>query len=194
MAIYQFNLTAIPQKSVAIKYGYMPDKLTVNYEERKEHYYKTQKGELKEEDVYVDALTQDWWSSVEIDGAEIVSTIDQYVDRADWGNNTDSFYWKTYRQDLDNDASLSLNKNTGKIKKLNFRADLREKGLIFLNNMIALSRKYNWLLMDVKGNLVRPEKEEIIHIIEISDNFQYVSNPKKYFEDFIHGRFKKDED
>ncbi len=190
MAIYQFNLTAIPRKSILEKYGKIPDMLKVDYEERKEHYNKSKEGTINELDIFTDALTQDWWSKIEIDISKLVARIDNYVNRADWGNDEFSFNWKTYSDKVDNDANLSLNEENGKIEELNFRADLRENELTFLKNMILLARDNDWLLMDVKGNLSEPQIEEVKKIIKISNCYRFLTNPEKFFDDLESGKIK----
>lgn len=190
MAIYQFNLTAIPKKSILEKYGRVPEMLKVDYEERKEHYKKSKAGTISDSDTFTDALTQDWWSNIDIDIPELVARIDNYVDRADWGNSTYSFNWKTYTDEVDHDTYLSLNEINGKIKQLTFRADLREKGLTFLKNMLNLSKENDWLLMDVKGNLSAPQMEEVKKIINISNCYRFLSNPEKFFDDLENGIVK----
>ncbi len=172
------------------RYGQIPDQLIVDYEERRAHYYKKKDGLIKEDDVFLDALTQDWWSSININIAELVGQIDRKVKRADWGNDEYSFNWKTYTDELDNDASLILNEKTGKIEELNFRADLREKGLTFLKEMISLAAKYDWLLMDTKGNLVQPTLEEVKKVIVKSNSYRFVTNPVKFFTDLENGTIK----
>ncbi len=186
MAIYQFKLTAIPRKSVLEKYGALPSKLVLDYEEWKE-YYRKKDGQIKDEEAFLDAFTQDWWSSVEINIAEVVAHIDSKVKRADWGRDEFSFHWKTYTKEVDNDAGLILTGETRKIEELSFRADLREKGLTFLTGMISLAAQYDWLLMDVKGNLVQPAIEDVMGLIQQSNAFRFVSNQIKFFTDLENG-------
>ncbi len=190
MAIYQFNLTAIPRKSILERYGRIPDRLHVDYDERKEHYKKSTEGTISESDVFTDALTHDWWSKIEIDIPELVARINKYVNQANWENSEFCFNWKTYTDELDNDANLSLNKKTGKIKELNFRADLREKNLTFLMNMVSLASEKDWLLMDVKGNLSEPQMTEVVKIIKISNCYRFLTNPTKFFDDLESGTLK----
>ncbi len=190
MAIYQFNLTAIPRSSVLKRYGQIPSQLAVDYDERRAHYFKKKDGLIKDDEVFLDALTQDWWSSIEINIAEVVEQIDEKIKRTDWGNDEDGFNWKIYSDEVDNDASLSLNEKSGKIEELNFRADLRGKGLTFLKEMISLAAKYDWLLMDTKGNLVHPTMDEVKEIIVKSNSYRFVTNPMKFFTDLENGTIK----
>jgi hypothetical protein len=168
MAIYQFQLTVIPKKGVFEKFGLIPEKLEIDYEERKTHHFKKE-GLIDEEDKFYDALTQDWWSSAELNPIEIIHQVDKIVSRANYGNDT-WVVWKTYSHELDNDASMSINAETGKIEEFQFRADLREQDLKFLQNMISLSNKYDWLLMDIRGNLSKPALKEVSRLIQASNS------------------------
>jgi hypothetical protein len=188
MAIWQFNLTAIPRIGIIEKFGYIPERLHVDFEERKQFARAKKKGELDEEDFQLtDALIQNWWNSTELQPLEIIHQIDKLAKRAD-GYGTDLWVcWKTYidaiDNPLDNDASLLINENTGMIEELNFRADLREKSLTFLIGMVNLAKLYDWLLMDVKGNLSEPEMKEVVKLMVDSDSFKFLQDPKKFLED-----------
>jgi hypothetical protein len=188
MAIWQFNLTAIPRIGIIEKFGYIPERLHVDFEERKQFARAKKKGELDEEDFQLtDALIQNWWNSTELQPLEIIHQIDKLAKRAD-GYGTDLWVcWKTYidtiGNPIDNDASLIINENTGMIEELNFRADLREKSLTFLIGMVNLAKLYDWLLMDVKGNLSEPEMKEVVKLMVDSDSFKFLQDPKKFLED-----------
>jgi hypothetical protein len=85
---------------------------------------------------------------------------------------------------------MSINIETGKIEELQFRADLREKYLRFLQEMIALAKKYDWLLMDVKGNLANPKMIEIIRLIKISNSYKFVQNPMGFLTELGEGKIE----
>jgi hypothetical protein len=88
MAIYQFQLTIIPKKGVLEKYGFIPERLEIDYEERKTHHYLKKDGLIDEADKFSDALTQDWWSSTELIPIEVIHQIDEKVRRANYGDDT----------------------------------------------------------------------------------------------------------
>lgn len=189
MAIYQFQLTVIPRKGVLEKFGLLPERLEIDYEERKNHYHLKKEDLLDEEDKFKDALTQDWWSSTELQPIEIVHQIDKKVRRANYGNDT-WIVWKYYSQEVDNDASMSIDSETGKITELQFRADLREKDLKFLQEMIGLAKNYDWLLMDLKGNLANPELKEIARLIKNSNPYKFVQDPIKFLTELGAGKIE----
>lgn len=179
MAVYQFQLIVIPRKGVLEKFGQIPEKLEVDYEERTEHYYLKQEGLLEENDKFKDVLTQNWWSSTELQPIEIIHQIDKKVRRANYGRDT-FINWKFYSREVDNDASMLINGETGKIEVLRFRADLREENFKFLREMIDLASKYDWLLMDIEGNLRNPNLSEIGKLIKISNSYKFLQNPLKF--------------
>ncbi len=189
MAVYQFQLIAIPKKGVLERFGQIPEKLEIDYKERTEHYHLKEEGLIEEEDKFKDALTQDWWSSTKLQPMEIIHQIDKKVKRANYGSDT-FINWKFYSREVDNDASMSINEETGKIEELRFRADLREEKLIFLRAMIELANKYEWLLMDMKGNLANPKLKEIGRLIKISNSYSFLQDPIKFLTELGKGQIK----
>lgn len=182
MAIWQFQLVIIPRKEILEKFGKIPHALKIDYEERTEHYHLKKEGLIEEEDEFSDALTQDWWSSTKIQPIEIIHQIDKKVRRANYGRDT-FVNWKFNNGKIDNDASMSINEETGMIEEIRFRADLREEKLKFLKEMIEMAKKYDWLLMDMKGNLVEPNFEEVARLIKISNSFKFLKDPLKFLTD-----------
>jgi hypothetical protein len=189
MAVWQFNLTVIPKNTLIEKYGFVPDKLFVDLKE----WQQFQKDKIAKKEIfngdYKDALSQNWWLLCNMSAMELVHQMDKIVRRADYGEDT-RICWKTYvfgeNLEIDNDASLSINAETGKIEALNFRADLRDPSLIFLNKMIELARLYDWVFMDTaKGSIAQPNKEEVVKLIENSNAFRFLQNPRQFLEGLI---------
>jgi hypothetical protein len=186
MAVWQLNLTVIPKIALIEKYGYVPDKLLVDLKERQQFQKnKRTKKEMLDGD-YQDALTQNWWHLTDVQPMEIVRQMDKVVKRADYGSDT-WISWKTYiveeNIEIDNDASLDINAETGKIEGLNFRADLREPSLSFLVKMLELAQLYDWVFMDTsKGCIALPEKAPLCKLIENSNAFRFLQNPRAFLE------------
>ncbi|ASK32157.1 hypothetical protein CEY12_19550 [Chryseobacterium sp. T16E-39] len=182
MAIHQFKLNLIPEKGVLDILGMIPPKLDINFEERIEHYHLKKDNLLESSDFFEDALSIDWWDSIHVSPTEIIYYISKLFP-THVIKNSNSYYWKYYIvNSIDHDASLVLDKQSEKIEELYFRADLRESGLVFLNQFIEIAKKYNCLLLDVKGNLIRPERNEVYKLITLSDNYRFLVNP----EDFLN--------
>lgn len=182
MAIWQFQLVVIPRKGVIEKFGEIPDKLEIDFKERNEHFYLKKEKLLTDEDKFKDALIQDWWSSSELQVMEVVHQIDKLVKRADYSKDT-FVQWKYSKNRVDNDAWMSINKESGKIEELIFRTDLREEKLIFLKEMIKMAKDYDWLLMDMKGNLANPVFKEIVELIKISNSYKFAQDPYGFLEE-----------
>jgi len=146
MAIYQFRLNLIPREGIINEFGFIPNKLNINLQEREEHYYLSEDNLLEPNDFFIDALTTKFWDSVDILPTEIIYYINKLFPRKPLESKSDYYYWKHYKittnSTIDHDASLILSKENGKIKQLHFRADLREDGLKFLNEFIGIAKKY----------------------------------------------------
>lgn len=171
MAIYQYYLAFVPKIGLIKKHKIIPTKI-----------------EISTETGYFDAKTDEYWALAKINFQDIKVGIDKIVDKADWGNDKDIFNWKTYKAELDNDASLCINFENEEITELSFRADLREPNLKFLNGMSELAKKYEMMLMDRKGNLLNPEFNEIKDFIKVSNTFKFIENPKKFIDDLHNGK------
>lgn len=111
-----------------------------------------------------------------------VERIDLIVNRAKWGNDKTSINWKTYSEQVDNDASIYLDEESLTIREFSFRADLREKDLKFLKNMIELGVENEWLFFDRKGKLMKPDFEEIKNSIRNSNAYSFLNDPIKFLE------------
>lgn len=177
MAIYQLNL--IPRKGILQEFGFAPNQLNINIQERDDHYYFEKDKLLDSTDFFLDALTINFWDSVHIIPMEIIYYINKLFPRKPLESQSDYYYWKHYKNTVDNDAALILNEKSG-IKELYFRADLRENGLEFLNNFVDIAKKYDCLLMDVKGNLVAPEQEQVYKLIKLSNNYKFMTDHENF--------------
>lgn len=81
------------------------------------------------------------------------------------------------------DAFIYINEGSNKIEEFSFRADLREQNLLFLKRMLEFGKKHNCLFMDRKGVVLPPNFSAVCKSIRISNNFRYLKDPLKYFED-----------
>lgn len=190
MAIYQFWLTVVPRQGVLRKFGVVPEKLVVNYPERKVHFELEKEGLLEGSDVFTDALLQDWWSFFEIQPIEIPHRLDRFLGIGKQSEYVQgSFFWKRYVfGEVDNDAHIDMNTQTGKIESFIFRADLREENLKFLQEMVEMAKVYDWLLMDSNGNLANPNLKEVLELVRKSNAFRFVSDPLQFFQDLESGK------
>ena len=165
MAVYQYFLAVIPKEGINIKHKIIPSEINVN----------TETG-------YFEFDSEIYWNEVKINLEIIITKIDSIIERADWGNDSTSFNWKNYTENVDNDASIYLEEQNLKIKEFSFRADLREKNLEFLKNMIELGKENEWFFMDRNGKLLNPELEEIMKSIQTSNAYSFLEDPHKFLD------------
>jgi hypothetical protein len=165
MAVYQYYLAVVPREGIVKKHDSIPDKIAV----------RTETG-------YFESDTEIYWKEVAIKSDDIVVKMDLIIERANWGNNKTSFNWKTYSEEVDNDAFIYLDEETLTIREFSFRADLREKNLKFLKNMIELGLNNGFLFFDRNGKLMKPNFEEIKTSIRNSNAFRYLEDPIQFLE------------
>ena len=170
MAIYQYYLAFVPKSGLRKKHDNIPSQIAVS----------TATG-------YFDANMDEYWDLAEISFQKIKSDIDKIIDKANWGNSKDSFNWKTSTNETDNDAWMAINSETEKITELSFRADLREPHLKFLNGMLELAQKFEMMVMDRKGNLIKPDFNEVKGFVKMSNTFKFIENPVKFFDGLSDG-------
>jgi hypothetical protein len=165
MAIYQYYLAVVPKQGIEKKHASIPNEIGVSIETG-----------------FFECDAEIYWREVEMKADDVVSSVDLIVKRASWGNDRTSINWKTYTDEVDNDAAIYLDEETLTIREFSFRADLREKDFIFLKNMIELGKEKEWLFMDRKGKLMKPDFEEIKNSIRNSDAFHFLKDPIKFLE------------
>lgn len=171
MAIYQYYLAFIPKVGLVKKHEVIPNQIGI--------------GQQTE---YFEANTDEYWESSQIRFHEIKARIDKIVDKANWGNDNDSFNWKTNKGEIDNDAWMSIDPETENITEFSFIADLREPSLKFLIEMLELAKTHKMMLMDRKGNLLNPEFKEIKSFIKMSNPFKFIENPENFIDDLHNGK------
>lgn len=165
MAVYQYYLAVVPKQGIEKWHDSIPAEIGVNMETG-----------------YFESDAEIYWKEVETKEDDIVAKIDLIVNRAKWGNDKTSINWKTYSEEVDNDASIYLDEESLTIREFSFRADLREKNLQFLKNMIALGVENEWLFFDRKGKLMKPDFEEIKNSIRNSNAYSFLEDPIKFLE------------
>jgi len=175
MAIYQYYLALIPRKGMIELTDTIPKRIDTDFRNR-EKYLTIENTENYEIDSF-EILNQDVWNNSDLSSNEIIIQVDKIIKRADWGNEKYLNNWKIENSEKDNDAWIELNEKNGKIELFTIRADLREKDLEFLNGVLQIAKRFDLLLIDVKGNVLRPEKREIFISIENSNAFRFVRNP-----------------
>ena len=178
MATYQFLTFVLPRKSIEKKYGGIPKQLEIKHAEW-EKYWDNWNMELNEapEPEFEDAISTKWWKGIQINIAELRNEIDQIIPRASWNKES----WKIENGEVDHDLSIDYNEKENFIEDFRFRTDLRDSKLNFLNSMLELCDRNNWILMDENGNLCNPNIKELAELLKISRAHLFITNPNEFF-------------
>ncbi|HEX8737070.1 MAG TPA: hypothetical protein VF721_17190 [Pyrinomonadaceae bacterium] len=188
MAIWQFKLEVIPQKSVIERFGEIPKTLEINREGWNDFWQKITEN-IKSEPDFEDALTINWWTGVFFDKPQIISAIDKLISYSKWEDDS-SITWKgDVNQNQDHDAFLCFDES-GNVEEFHFRTDLRGNFTDFLTGMLEICRSQNWLVMDGKGNLVEPNPAQVFDLIQTSNSVRFLTDPQKFFKDLESGEIK----
>lgn len=159
MATYQFLTFILPRKSIENKYGEIPKQLEVKHVEW-EKYWNMELNKAREPE-FEDAISTKWWKGIQINIAELKNEIDKIIPRATWNNES----WKIENGEVDHDLSIDYNEKENFIEDFRFRTDLRDSKLDFLNSMLELCNRNDWILMDENGNLSEPKIESLAELI-----------------------------
>lgn len=128
--------------------------------------------------------TKTLWKHYNGDVVSIVSEMNKIIRKTDWGN--DRFIcWKDNGTDQDNDASICLSEDKTIIEEFQFRIDLRKVSNItdVLQSILELCKKYKLVLINLKGEIYKPELKYIIEGIKTSNAMNFMTDPLKYLED-----------
>lgn len=178
MATYQFLTFVLPRKSIENKYGEIPKQLEVKHAEW-EKYWNNWNMELNKapEPEFEDAISTKWWKGIQINIAELRNDIDKIIPRATWNNES----WKIENGEVDHDLSIDYNEKENFIEDFRFRTDLRDSKLDFLNSMLELCNRNDWILMDENGNLSEPKIESLAELIKESRAHMFITNPEEFY-------------
>lgn len=163
MAVWQYLLIAVPEDSIDNNY---------------ECIFQNNKTEfLPETDVF--------WENFDDGIPSIISELDQIIPKANWGNET-CLNWKGNGQnEEDNDACICLSDDKSKIKEFQFRVDLRKASNIteVLQSILNLCEKNQLVLIDLKGEIFKPNLKDIFKSIQASNATRFLNDPIHFFED-----------
>ncbi|MFH7002650.1 hypothetical protein [Flavobacterium bizetiae] len=161
MAIWQYLLIVVPENSIEKNYNIF---------------------ENNETEFLPD--TDSFWKNFDGDISSIISELDQIIPKANWGDET-YLNWKgNGNNEEDNDACICLNDDKTKIKEFQFRIDLRKASNIInvLQSILNLCKKNQFVLIDLKGQIFKPEIESIIESLKNSNAIKFITDPILFFE------------
>lgn len=162
MAIWQYLLIVVPEKSIDNNYQCI---------------FKNNKTEFLPE-------TNSFWKNFEGDIPSIISELDQIIPKANWGNET-YLNWKgNGNNDEDNDACICLSDDKTKIEEFQFRIDLRKASNItnVLQAILNFCKKNQFVLIDLKGEIFKPEMQYIMKSLKNSNAMKFIADPIQFFE------------
>lgn len=161
MAIWQYLLIVVPKNSIDKNYNIF---------------------ENNETDFLPD--TDSFWENFDGDIPSIISELDQIIPKANWGNDT-FINWKgDGNNDEDNDACICLSDDKTKIKEFQFRIDLRKASNItnVLQSILNLCKKNQFVLIDLKGEIFKPEMQYSMESLKNSNAMKFIADPIQFFE------------
>jgi hypothetical protein len=63
------------------------------------------------------------------------------------------------------------------------RIDLREPSVDFMKCVLALANRWSMTLEDDDGKGLRPNLEDLVSSIKVSEAYRFVTNPRKFLEE-----------
>jgi len=162
MAIWQHLLIVVPENSIDSNYQCI---------------FKNNKSDFLPD-------TNSFWKNFDGDISSIISELDQIVQKADWGDETCLIWKGNEKNEEDNDACICLSDDRTKIDEFHFRIDLRKTSNItnFLQSILNICKKNQFVLIDLKGNIFKPQLEDILETIKTSNATAFLSDPIKFLE------------
>ena len=160
MAIWQYLLIVVPENSIDKNYNIF---------------------ENNETEFLPD--TDSFWENFDGNISSVISELDQIIPKANWGDET-YLNWKgNGNNEEDNDACICLNDDKTKIKEFQFRIDLRKASNIInvLQSILNLCKKNQFVLIDLKGQIFKPEIESIIESLKSSNAMKFIADPILFF-------------
>lgn len=186
MALYQFYLEVVPKDGLITRFGEIPNRIDTNLEKETEYLPNV----ITEDEKPLKSIIEECWKYSKSSPQEIIHLIDQLLPRANWGNDKNFNKGKYETEAIDNDASILISDNQDKFVYFYFGGDLREPSLKFINEMITICAKFDFMLFDRKGNLSMPKIEKIAEIIKKSNSFKFINNPMKFLTDLDEGNIQ----
>ncbi len=162
MAVWQYLLIVVPEKSISVDYQCI---------------FKNNKTEYLPE-------TDSFWNNFDGNIPSIISELDQIIPKASWSDDI-CLNWKgNEKKDEDNDACICLNDDKSKIESFRFRIDLRKASNItkVLQSILNICEKNQFVLIDLKGEIFKPKLEDIFKSIKASNATQFLNDPIKFLE------------
>lgn len=145
MASSQFKLSIVPKNAIIQQIGVVPEKLYVLSKNK---------------------WIMTCWKIATIQADDIILQIDQLLPQIHFAAT--HIGWKMQSGALDNDVWMLIEEETRQIKLLDFRANVGEQGLAFIEKMVSIAGQYDCLLIDRENNVIEPKMEAVLEQVKIS--------------------------
>jgi len=188
MAVWQYTLTAIPEKGIIKKYGKVPQRLFESHKVLKTLPISENVLQITDKLTFQDIRKIKWWNETKIDLNLISAQIDKLETRGSWSNNVDFFGWKgDTNNGKDNDCHISFDKDSLIVNEFHFRTDIRSRNNVshFLSGMLVICKENDLLVMNSKGLLLKPDIEIILEDIKKSNAVDFLTDPKQFLDKII---------
>jgi hypothetical protein len=162
MAIYQYQLIVIPRQTILQHWDIIPVKVQVR------------DNPAFDED---DLINVKWWDKEQIDFRTIEKRILEFADQVEWTKGYENV--KTFGDNDTNDITIAKS-DLGHLEEMYFRIDLREIDRRFIDNVLAIVKDLNCMLLDRQDNLFEPTRENLSDNIKQSNAFKFVTNPTDF--------------
>lgn len=182
MAIWQFHIYLIPQKSLLNKYGQVPAQLVMDKDGWSDY---MQNADLDTEPDFEDALTIRWWLDLNINFDNILPLLKTFGDIQSWTQNSNGL--RSFGDTDTNDISVCFNDTTKIVEEVSCRLDLRQLDKNFIDKVLSLATQFDCLLMDRQGRLYQPSLVELLDTIKLSNANRFVGNPEQFLNDLSKG-------
>jgi hypothetical protein len=182
MAIWQFHIYLIPQKSLLNKYGQVPTQLVMNKNGWSDY---IQNADLDTEPDFEDALTIQWWLDLNINLDNILPILKTFGDIQSWTQNSDGL--RSFGDTDTNDISVCFDHKTKIVEEISCRLDLRQLDKYFMDKVLSLATRFDCLLMDSQGRLYQPSIEALFDTIKLSNANRFVGDPEQFLSDLSKG-------
>lgn len=182
MAIWQFHIYLIPQKSLLNKYGQIPTQLEMNKDGWSDY---IQNADLDTEPDFEDALTIHWWLDLHINLDSIMPVLNTFGDIQSWTQNADGL--RSFGNTDTNDISVCFDNTSKLIQEVSCKLDLRQLDKSFINKVLSLATRFDCLLMDRQGRLYQPSIKALLETIKLSDANRFVGDPEQFLNDLSKG-------
>jgi hypothetical protein len=161
MATWQFDLHCLPSESVRHFYGKIPTAIP-----------------------RVDFDEKKWWENVvvPIDLREKLSKL--LPPMASWSEQV--LKWGT-----DDGNRIDLVIHDDSVANFFIRIDVRNISSHFLEELVSLLQRNDWLLISDHGTIIQPSMAELLAAIRESSAFRYVENPKIFLEEMTKNNTKE---